>query len=66
MLMAPVALAGSKKECEAECDNNAKVCEDTMGKKLGNGQDRDSKAANGQMKKICGDVAKQCKQECNK
>ena len=35
-----------------------------MGKKLGNGEDRDSKAANGQMKKICGDAAKQCKQEC--
>jgi hypothetical protein len=60
VLVAPLALAQGKAQCEADCDDTAKICEDAMLKKLG----KENKAAVGQVKKICADAAKQCKQEC--
>lgn len=62
VVAAPLALAQSKSQCEADCDDTVKICEDTMLKKLG----KDNKAAVGQVKKICADAGKQCKQDCGK
>lgn len=59
-LFALPAVAQTKKECEANCEETTKICEETMLKKLG----KDNKAAVGQVKKICGDAAKQCKADC--
>lgn len=62
VLVAPLAFAESKAECERDCDSTVKLCEDTMLKKLG----KDNKAAVAQVKKACADAGKQCKQDCGK
>jgi hypothetical protein len=62
MFTAPLAFGQGKAQCEAECDDTSKICEDAMLKKLG----KDNKQAVGQVKKICADAAKQCKADCGK
>ena len=54
--------SNKKAKCEADCEETSTICEETMLKKLG----KENKAAVGQVKKICSDATKQCKEGCKK